>query len=304
MDEIVSRLRGDDGEPTPESIRKVAALLGPGFRGERLALEPDRRAEAVKAVVEAWNAAGLGDLPDYLVDGATEWQERRAKLFEIGEYNDRGLSVSQSHLQRLASSFDSPAPVLVEHIETPFRLGYLTDVEAAGAELFGTLSLTPEASALIENSGAKSLSLSVDRDLTRIYEVSVVAQPRVGSARLFCSDFQTNEAESKWKSEALRLGEEREAVRLAGIVESLIREGRITSSLSGPANELLASAASRGLERDVVRFFRTLPKQAHFGEIVPMALQYREAPVEEVEFYRAHFPDVPIDEILKRKVKP
>jgi hypothetical protein len=73
------------------------------------------------------------------------WIDRRAKLFEAGEYPDKGLTVTEEQLSLLASSFSAPVPVLVEHGESPLELGHLCQVEALGPELFGTIRLTPEA---------------------------------------------------------------------------------------------------------------------------------------------------------------
>ena len=54
-----------------------------------------------------------------------------------------------------------------------------------GDELFGTVSLTPEAHGLVERSGARSLSLGLTPDLMGIREVSLVRHPRIESAQLF-----------------------------------------------------------------------------------------------------------------------
>ena len=113
------------------------------------------------------------------------WIQRRAKLFEAGEYPDKGVTVTVDHLSGLAASFDNPVPLLIEHAETPLQMGFLTEVLHEGAELFGTVSLTPEADALVESSGAKSLSLGLAPDLSSIREVSLVRNPRIQSARLF-----------------------------------------------------------------------------------------------------------------------
>lgn len=129
-----------------KDLRIAVAKLGPGHRGERVMLSAEERMKAAKELLSEWEKGGLGNPPAYLVslaNGETlSWRDRKAKLFEIGEYTDKSITARQEDLIRLAQNFSFPVPVLIEHTETPLRLGYLTDVVAAGAELFGTLSLT------------------------------------------------------------------------------------------------------------------------------------------------------------------
>ncbi len=128
-----------------------------------------------------------GLAPEALDPGA-EWIERRAKLFESGDFPDKGLSVTPDLLRRLAEGFEGPVPVLIEHSDSPLELGFLIRVEALGDELVGPVALTREADALVERSGARSLSLGLSPDLGEIREVSLVRNPRIGSARLFSGD--------------------------------------------------------------------------------------------------------------------
>lgn len=114
-----------------------------------------------------------------------QWIRRRAKLFEAGEYPDKGVSIAVDDLRKLTESFAGPVPMLIEHAQSPLEIGYLTAVDACGAELFGTLELSPEANALVERSGARALSLGLTPDLASIVEVSLVRNPRVPSAQLF-----------------------------------------------------------------------------------------------------------------------
>ncbi|MFY9234652.1 MAG: hypothetical protein WAO58_09355 [Fimbriimonadaceae bacterium] len=113
------------------------------------------------------------------------WIERSAKLFETGDYPDKGVTITIENLNALADGFGEPVPVLIEHADSPLELGFLTGVQALGEELFGTVSLTPEANSLVERSGARALSLGLSPDLTAIREVSLVRNPRVESAQLY-----------------------------------------------------------------------------------------------------------------------
>lgn len=234
----------------------------------RLDLPANEKRVAANQLLSSWNAE-FGAPPAYLQEIAegrdAEWIERKAKLFECGEYCDRGVSVSPSDLQRLASCFDSPVPILIEHTETPLRLGYLTDVEAIGPELFGTLALTKEANDLIEESGAKALSLSVSKSLERIHEVSIVSNPRVESARLFCANFRDCEPISEWKREALSL---RNRLNNDEIERSVAQFG-LSPAMRNRAIELLRCAKDQRTKECALALLAAIPKTVHFGEIAP-----------------------------------
>lgn len=285
-----------------QDLRVAAAVLGPGFRGSRADIEPDARTRRAKEIVADW---GDGAPPKYITALAEgndlSWVDRKAKLFEVGEYADKNLRVEASDLHRLAASLDAPIPVWIEHTETPLEMGYLTDIQAAGNELFGVLSLTPEADGIIEQSKAKSLSLSVSKNLDRIYEVSIVANPRIESARLFCSDF-TEAPANEWKEKAIALSEELEARRFSTYVDELMRAGKLLPVQRGAALELLRRAAQFGIDGAVEAFFEGSPVKVSFGEIARSSCARPDIPIEEAEFYSQHFPDLAIDEIAKRRI--
>jgi len=110
----------------------------------------------------------------------------RALLLKTGEYPDLGVSIGVDTLDTLVRNF-LPVPVLLEHVETPFRLGEVVRVWREGDTLYGELSLYDEAQALLERWGLRSLSVGLTGGLTRLLEVSVTARPRVREARLLNS---------------------------------------------------------------------------------------------------------------------
>jgi len=110
----------------------------------------------------------------------------RALLLKTGEYADLGVSIGVDTLETLVRNF-LPVPVLLEHVETPFRLGEVVRVWREGDTLYGELSLYDEAQALLERWGLRSLSVGLTGGLTRLLEVSVTARPRVREARLLNS---------------------------------------------------------------------------------------------------------------------
>lgn len=285
-------------------VRAEAAAIGPGYRGKRAEMSDDERVAQARALLEKWEEFDLGEPPDYLVrlsEGElTQWLERRAKLFEIGEFEDKGLSVKEEDLQRLAQNFEFPVNVLIEHVENPLRLGYLTSVEALGPELFGTLALTPEANQLLETSGAHALSLSVSRDLDRIYEVSIVGNPRVRSARLFCENFRAD-GPAPQASRERELEQELRRRESEDAVERLIRAGQLSPAARDAAVALLFSADD-GAKEKAMRLLESLPPVYFSGELVPGArASASTATPEEIEFYRRAFPEMPLEEILKRR---
>ncbi|MER3414555.1 MAG: hypothetical protein C4341_10100 [Armatimonadota bacterium] len=295
--------RGSEATTDAAKLLAEAAALGPGYRGTRLKMSDDERVQRAKELMQLWDDESLGPAPEYLVrlsqGELQQWLERRAKLFEIGEYDDKGLVVREEDLQRLADNFEFPVGVLIEHIENPLRLGYLTSVEALGPELFGTLSLTPEADTLLEKSGARSLSLSVSRDLDRIFEVSIVSNPRVETARLFCADFRDSAPRGVQRKVA-ELQERLRQTETERLVDDLVRKGQLPPASRESAVALLFSAREE-IRGKVEAFLESLPPAFLPGEIVPMSQSRPEVSSEEADFYARTFPDLDLGEILKRR---
>jgi len=114
--------------------------------------------------------------------------EKTAKLFETGEYKDKGIKVTEADLDNIISGFKA-IPIKIEHQDTPFdgALGMLKSIWRAGKDLMGSISFTPEAWTLMEQVGAaaKKLSVSIKKDLTALTEVSLVSNPRIAGAAVF-----------------------------------------------------------------------------------------------------------------------
>lgn len=281
-----------------ELLRRVARA-GPGFRGERTPLDANAQ---LQLTTELKNA---GHPVPAFFDADIEWVDRRAKLFEAGEYPDKGLSVTPEQIAEIASCFDLPVPVWIEHAESPLELGYLTNVEASGGELFGTIALTKEADALIERSDARSLSVGLSSDLKQIREVSIVRHPRVASARLFATNLtfagELEESDQPWKvryrSLERRIAQE-EADRK---VASYVREGRMTPAEAEFARPLLAASDTiefgedrRSVAELVMAMFERRVPHGLFKEYAAVSGPIPGSTMlpEERDFYHRHFPDV------------
>ena len=229
--------------------------------------------------------------------------ERRAKLFEAGTYEDKGVTITPDHLSALATSF-RPVPILVEHQPSPLDLGHLAGVEAHGAELYGTLAFSTEAHALVERSGARSLSIGLSADLTEIREVSLVRNPRVASAQIFSADTIRFFIELPPD----RRARDAEAARQ---VEGMVREGRIAPAQVDAARRLLASDDLLPFDDQQIsvsamfRHFLDLAPTANlFSKVARTGRQeYSDSLLlpEEAEFYRRHFPDVSLRDIAGQR---
>jgi|GEM_PF-2713039 len=112
--------------------------------------------------------------------------ERTAKLFEAGEYKDKGISVTESDIDALVAGFKE-IPVKIEHSETPFDgfLGGCTKIWRKGADLMGSIGFSPEAWSLVDKADARKLSIGIKKDLSELTEVSLVKTPRVAGAAVF-----------------------------------------------------------------------------------------------------------------------
>jgi len=112
--------------------------------------------------------------------------EREALLMETGEYPDKGVAITEEHLQQMAAT-GAGAPVIVEHRPT-LVLGWIRELWRKGKQLWGKLALKPHANQLIEESAVKGLSVGLRRTPDggfALHEVSLTTSPRVPNAQLF-----------------------------------------------------------------------------------------------------------------------
>ncbi|MBL8086698.1 MAG: hypothetical protein JNM85_01350 [Chthonomonas sp.] len=252
------------------------------------------------------------DLPPEFV-AREDWISRRAKLFQTGVFLDKGVTITQETLQTLEGTFRDPVPVLIEHARSPLELGFLTQVSAEGEELFGLVQLTPEANALIERSGAKSLSLGLSNDMTNIREVSLVSVPRIPDAKLFSAEdvWFTGGLESvDWQAEydrARKRGNDSETDRQ---IDQWLKEGKLIPSQAAFAKALLRSGDAvefggqpTALRDLLIAMIERQPPHAAFHEVAPGAsgAPATDLDPEEAAFYRRYFPEMDLNTIAKRK---
>lgn len=238
----------------------------------------------------------------HAIDRPPGWIRRPAKLFEAGDYPDKGVTVTAAQIQNLVAAFRQPVPILIEHASSPLEIGFLTDVEAREGELHGTLSLSPEANQLIERSRAYGLSLGLSRDLAAIEEVSLVQHPRVPGAQLFRGE------------QLLAFSGELDAWQppLSGwsrrTVERFLAEGQLIPAQARLAEALLEMSSTVQFSgRDerigdlVESLISLIPRGEWFHQTPTPPPTETTLESSEAEFYRRHFPDLALEEIAKRR---
>lgn len=287
--------------PEAQALLRSAASYGPGVLGERRSANASERAQ-LRDRLES-----LGLDPPIFLDKEQTWVDRRAKLFEVGEYKDKGVSVTVETLQLLVDTFDLPVPILIEHAKSPLQMGYLTHVQSEGDELFGTLSLTKEANDLVEMSGAHSLSLGLNSALTEIEEVSIVKNPRVPTARLFTG--RVFAMETDWKAEYEALQGELSKQFTKRRIEELVAEGRVVPAQVPFANALLESSERVTFDGEsvpvpslLVSLLESGHRHSLFTEHAPAgAGPSHQLPVEEQEFYDRYFSGLSLEDIARNR---
>jgi len=238
---------------------------------------------------------------------------RRAKLFQAGEFPDKGVTITVETLAGIVQNFDQPVPVWIEHNPNPLKLGVLKSVELKGDELFGTLELTHEANALIEQSEARGLSLGLTPDLKRIREVSLVRNPRIPGARLFREDlvfFDATLGSPDWEQAYTQLFARQQAQEADQRIDQLLKEGRLLPSQVPFARAVLRSGDAiefdgerQSVAQLMVAMLERQPPHGLFGVISPGGEEATTALFlpEERAFYERYFPGVSLDEIAQRK---
>ncbi|MCS6950047.1 MAG: hypothetical protein RMM06_07315 [Armatimonadota bacterium] len=245
--------------------------------------------------------------------------EREAKLFEAGSYPDKGLEVSEEQLQSLVDGFTSPVPLVVEHLSERWQIGQLKALWRRGKELFGRLSLLPEAEALLKRLGIRGISVAVTPDVKRLVEVSVTATPRVADARLLSAGAVAFSGEILWTEvgameqeiEALRQRAEAAefALRERQVEERLqrwLQQGKLTPAVREMARTLLLqgtqvvtfAGGNASVAEIFARLVEALPPVILFGERAPVPSEAEsELSAEEEAFLRKHWGDLPWERI-------
>lgn len=121
--------------------------------------------------------------------------KRRAKIFEAGDYPDKGGKYTVEELDTWIKNHENrDIPLSVGHLDLSsnplaklgeFGMGFLKNLQRIGAELFADVFLDEDINRLLDRGASKALSIGIDRDSGLILEASLVANPRVASAAIF-----------------------------------------------------------------------------------------------------------------------
>ncbi len=200
--------------------------------------------------------------------------ERTARLLEVGEYPDKGLTLTEGDLDELIARFSAGLPVKVEHTDSPLDpLGTVQRVWREGGALFGMLAFPSDLGAFLRRRGAAKLSVGLHRDPLRLAEVSLVLKPRVAAATLMSrgeSDprvLEIRKLREELKAQAVeaQIGVLKVAGRLVPATEALAR-----ALLSVPGEAMVTLSAGPEAVAEVFhRFLQAQPVVVTFGETVP-----------------------------------
>jgi len=211
--------------------------------------------------------------------------ERDALLMETGEYPDKGVAITEEHLQQMAES-GVGAPVIVEHRPT-LVLGWIRELYRKGKQLWGKLALKPHANQLIEESTVKGLSVGLRRMPDGgyvLHEVSLTTSPRVANAQLFADqtpslyiacDGNPSQGETAMTNdrttteiEAIRAELEQERARATNLEAKLLEYGEQLSR----AQKQLVRNAVHGIVERYQREGKLTPAAAKHATALLMAL--------------------------------
>ena len=216
----------------------------------------------------------------------TETIEREAKLFEAGNYPDRGIEITEEDLDRFAADTHD-APLRIEHTSTPFdgAIGYLKSVYRKGKELFGKLCFTRAAWDLITSANATRLSVAIKKDKSGIAEVSLVREPRIADAAVFSEDevVSLEEVElhldsefSEPNEEVTRLQKELADKEAQRRIDELKRAGKLAPAAesfamailsAGDANVITFADEEKPVSEVFLDFLEAQPKVIEFSEL-------------------------------------
>ena len=197
--------------------------------------------------------------------------ERPARLLEVGEYPDKGLTLTEGDLDGLIERFSAGLPVKVEHTDSPLDpLGTVQRVWREGGALFGMLAFPTDLGAFLRRRGAAKLSVGLHRDPLRLAEVSLVLKPRVAAATLMREsdprDQEILQLRGELAAQAVeaQIGVLKAAGRLVPATEALAR-----ALLSVPGAALITlSEGAEPVAEVFRRFLMASPPVVTFGESV------------------------------------
>lgn len=119
-----------------------------------------------------------------LFDQAEGFVVRTGKVFEVGEYPDKGFSLTEAEADAAIAAF-SPVDNDIEHAPSVFdgKLGKLSRVWRDGKDIIGNVVIPMAVNALLGDDPLK-VSLAWDRSKKTITGNALVLRPRIADAQL------------------------------------------------------------------------------------------------------------------------
>lgn len=118
--------------------------------------------------------------------------QRPARLFVAGEYPDKGVTITEAHLDQIVARFTaggSSVPIKVEHIDSPLDpLGSVIGLYRRGGDLYGMLVFSAGVNQHLRERSVENLSVALVREPDEkgggfsLKETSLVLKPRVVGA--------------------------------------------------------------------------------------------------------------------------
>ena len=133
----------------------------------------------------------IASMAAFAIDGQAvfdgETVTRTGKLFEVGDWPDKGFSLTSDEMKSAVAAFQ-PVHNDLEHRDTILKekIGKLESVEARGNELFGTVSIPKWLNDTIKDVPLK-VSLAWDRATKKIVGNGLVLNPRIADAQVFAA---------------------------------------------------------------------------------------------------------------------
>lgn len=225
---------------------------------------------------------------DYSPDEMTV--EKDAKIFEVGDYPDKEITVSEADLDAIVENF-AEAPVKIEHEDSPLDpLGTVKRIWRQGKELFARLAFPRDLASFLERRGIKRLSVALHQDPLRLAEVSLVLSPRVVDAAMFRENPKSEIRNPKQEEEVnddmtdqekdAQITELKFALRVKDVearLAELKAQGKIVPASEPHAREILLQGDGKitfgdeevSISRMFERFLEAQPKVVVFGELAP-----------------------------------
>ena len=219
--------------------------------------------------------------------------EKSARIFEAGEYPDKGITVTEADLDAIVESF-AGCPVKVEHADSPLDpLGTVKRIWRRGRELFATLAFPEDLAGFLERRGIRRLSVGLLKDPLRLAEVSLVLSPRVAGAAIFRKSRQSDTSDESDRSEREEVNRDMstdEKDREIAELKSALRAKDVDAGLAALKSQGKIVPASEALAREIMlqgdqvirfsdgeaavgdlflRFLDAQPKVIGFSELTP-----------------------------------